>query len=601
MNKYKYVEIVTGEIKYNRGNVVKLDSLQSHINLDYFNSSKPVINGFHSAFCHTKDFLNYENDDSSKSGYDGEVFSEYLFWDMDNKDIDKAREDTIELVDSLSAYNSENVLIYYSGNKGFHVYYMCPELQKFIDNIEFNNIIKNTCIDFAFNLNSFDSKIYDKTRIIRTPNSLHPVTNKYKVHLTIEELNSLTNNEMEVLSSSKRKRDFNTLQNNTNEDMLDIIKNVKSHNKKSNRIFCAGELLDGIVNGFEEGKRNSGYASIAGLLHRRNIDEDFIRSIIYAINKNSNPPVSEQEIDTIVRSIGRYSIDDSYRPAESDDIISIEQASKAWYEIITSSGYCSFGDRFQHLNNRMKLCIPGDTVAIVASSGVGKTTWGLELGNAEAKSKDGYSLMASLEMSRAGIFFRAATIESEELSIDNYVPSTEVAEALLKDSTLKTKVIDKWNNLKIIDRGGLTLDKIVEYYKVAQDLYKNKFSNLVIDYAQNIYGSEEITYSMGMARRFKAVAKDLNTKVIVLMQTNKTLSDDFTEIQKNHIEGAGAYYQAMDYIISAWKSREQNNRIHCKLMKDRWGGSDYKFDMVRNGLKYHTENFVPDRMSYGGL
>jgi hypothetical protein len=36
------------------------------------------------------------------------------------------------------------------------------------------------------------------------------------------------------------------------------------------------------------------------------------------------------------------------------------------------------------------------------------------------------------------------------------------------------------------------------------------------------------------------------------------------------------------------------------MLKDRWGNSEYKFDLVREGLKYHTEDYIPDR-NFGGL
>jgi replicative DNA helicase len=248
----------------------------------------------------------------------------------------------------------------------------------------------------------------------------------------------------------------------------------------------------------------------------------------------------------------------------------------------------------------MKMCIPGDVIAIVAGSGVGKTTLAMELGKQEARSKNSFSLIASLEMSQAGLFFRASTIESEN-HVDNYVPVSGVANDLMSSTDLKCKVIGEWKNLLIIDKGGLSLDRIVEYYKKAQEIYDGKISNLIIDYAQNIQGAEDITYAMVMARKFKEVAKELNTKLFVAMQTNKTYQTDYMEVNKIHIEGAGAYVQACDYIIAFWKSMDQDNRLHGKFLKDRWNGPNYQFDMVRDGLKYHSENYVPDKNNYGGL
>jgi hypothetical protein len=185
-------------------------------------------------------------------------------------------------------------------------------------------------------------------------------------------------------------------------------------------------------------------------------------------------------------------------------------------------------------------------------------------------------------------------MEAVYLNKEHYVPSSDVADELLSNDKLKNIVYEQWKNLKIIDKGGLSLDKIIDYYNIAQDIFDGKISNLCIDYAQNIENAEDINYAMAMARRFKEIAKSLNTKLIVLMQCNKTLTSDYIEPQRNHIEGGGQYFQAMDYIMTFWKSGDQENRLHSNFLKDRWNSANYKFDLVREGLKYHSENFIED-------
>lgn len=593
MNKqdFCYIELVQNNPSY-RGKIVKLPEGHTNYTLDYY--GKEVVNGFSSAFLHTKHFDEHVKSTGSVRNYSGSVFSECLYWDMDNISIEKAQQDTIELVERLKEY-SNNIRIYFSGNKGFHIVLIAPELEDFIDVENFAFGVKKTCSKLAKGLISFDNKIYDNTRILRITNSKHPSTNLYKIPITYDELKTLTGDEIKTLASNQRKIDY-TLEDIKNPELtkLIVVATEEEHETKATGLFSASELLTGIINGFESGQRNSAFASIAGMLHNRNIDDSFIYAILQNINKNNSIPLSDTEIERIVSSISRYQVNEKYAETSNEDIVDIKQAGETWFKIITTAGYCSFGERFKHINERMKLCIPGDTIGIVANSGVGKTSWGLELGNEEAKQKDTYSLLASLEMSRAGIFFRTATMEAVELCENNYVPQSAVASTLLKDAELASRVYSRWKNLKIVDRGGLTLDQIVDYFKIAQDIFKGRVSNLVIDYAQNIFGAEDVTYAAGMARRFKDVAKTLETKLFVLMQCNKTIPDDYTEIQSNHLEGAGAYRHAMDYIIAGWKSHDQTNRIHCKFLKERWGDGLFKFDMVRDGMKYHTENFLPD-------
>jgi replicative DNA helicase len=542
--EYNYSEIVLNGVK-NRGNVFKLPDNTSNIDLDYY--GKETIDSYHSAFLHSQELKLYSEIHGNIKGYKGKVFSKCLFWDLDSYNHDLVRKDTIELTERLLQFNPQNLRIYFSGNKGFHIIYLCPELINLQDNDNFNYKVQILCSNIAQGLSTFDPKIYDKTRIIRTLNSKHSKTNLYKIEITYNELNSLSQKELFELASKQRKSEKIVYKEQFDDNIIRLLNNLsveKTINKRGQ--FNVDEILNGIRFGFDLGNRNSGFATIAGMLHRRNIDQNFIEVILQTINQNNKVPLSEQEITQIVNSINRYPVDVEYTDMEEDDIIDIESAGESWYQIIETSGYTNFGERFKHLNDRLKMVIPGDTIAFVANSGLGKTTMGMELGNNEAKSRNVYSLMASLEMSRAGIFFRGATIEATDLSIENYVPSSEVAKKLLNDSTLKNKVYDVWKNLKIIDKGGISLDKIIEYFNIAQIKYNNKIGNLIIDYAQNIKDSEKIDYSMMMARKFKEIAKSLNTKLFILMQCNKTIPDDYTEVQKSHIEGAGAYSQAMD-------------------------------------------------------
>jgi hypothetical protein len=69
---------------------------------------------------------------------------------------------------------------------------------------------------------------------------------------------------------------------------------------------------------------------------------------------------------------------------------------------------------------------------------------------------------------------------------------------------------------------------------------------------------------------------------------------------KKDIEGVGAVFQVCDYILTLYKSRDNSNRLHSEFLKDRWNGAGYIYDIVREGLKYHTENYLPDTDT-GGL
>lgn len=592
----RYVEIVKGGV-YNRGNVFDISDKNS-LDLDYY--GRNASEAFHSLFIHSKEYMDFKDGDGGKRNYPGKVKADYFFWDMDNPIFDQSRSDTVEIVERLMAYNKDNIRVYFSGNKGFHIVYFYPELLTLKFENEVNVVVRNFCSDIAKGLPSFDTTMYDVPQIIRTPNSRHETTGLYKIPLLYEELKVMGGNEIRELAKQQRKITY-THDPSPDEDINSLLKSCdKAVATSSTRQFNSNQLIEGIRYGFEVSQRNCGYTSLAGLFHSRGFSDDLVEAIILAVNNNSKTPLDEREISSIVNSVSKYNVDSKFSPVVSKDLYTIEDAGESWYKVITESGGCSFGERFDHINKRMKVCIPGDVIGIVANSGNGKSSIGLELGNEEAKTRMMYSVFGSLEMSRAGIFFRAATMEATHLSDEqHYVPSPDVVKELLDTEDLKKEVYDKWKHLLIIDKGGLGIDQIIEYFKLAQKVTNNRCSNLVIDYAQNLNGAENIEYAMKMYRRFKEIAKELNTKLFVLTQCNKTLPTNYTEVEKNHIEGAGSLYQVMDYIMAFWRSNDEPNRLHAKFLKDRWGNSDYKFDLVRQGLKYHSEDYLPDKPQGG--
>lgn len=571
---FNYLEIIDGDVR-NRGNVVQLAEGTTGVNIDYYGEDK--IDCYQSVYLHTESLREWFKDTSRS--YDGIVWTNYFHWDFDHDDLQQSFNDTKELVNRLQKFNPENIKVFFSGNKGFHVLYMSPEIEKF--NGDIPSTVKSVCCSLASDLPTFDSKIYDKTRIFRSINSRHSVTGLYKVQLPTLELEI-----NEILAWAKTQNEANMSYSKTTHEGIYKLMSENQVEITNSSSFNLEGILDGIANGFSEGNRNTGLASVAGLLHRRNLDDNFVNAMLTAINNRSSCPLPPSDIGNIVRSISRYAVDQTYTDPKAEDLKSIDQAGIEWSENFKKYGYCRFGERFKHIENRMKMCIPGDVIGIAAMSGIGKTTLSMEIGNNEAKEQDKKSLFISLEMSNSGIFFRAATICFPRNA--DYIPPEEVARKLKDDKSFFTGVCDEWKNIIIVDKGGLTIDQIVNYYNIASD--RHEISNIVVDYAQNISNAEDIKYSMKMARGLKTIAKDLNTKMFVAMQCNKELQNPYAEIEKNHIEGAGAYFQACDYILGFWWDEKQKNRVHGKFLKNRWGDV-YKFDMVRAGLKFHTEDY----------
>ena len=589
MKRYQYVEIVKGGA-HNRGNVVKLPDNKMNYQLDYF--GKEGVDCFHSVFMQSEEYFDFRDPRGGKKGYTGSVFTPYLYWDMDNEDLTKARQDTLELVERLYVYEKKNIKIYFSGNKGFHVFYMCPELESFVGKIDFNETVRQACVKIAGDLKSFDTRIYDSTRIIRTLNSKHSKTNLYKIEVSYEDLTSLSNQELLELAKTQQKADdsFSFLSNKDIEELLNLS-NVSTEQTRG--VYDGSELLVGISQGFSEGHRNSGLASVAGMLHNRGITTDFVNAFLLAINNNSQDPLPEADVQTIVNSISKYPVSSEYLPVSDEDIVTMAQAGEKWRKIITASGDFSLGDRYKHIIETMDVVLKGDTIGIVANSGCGKSTLLLDMCNEYAKVKGGYSLFLSLEMAQHACYFRAATM-SQDADEEGEVSSKDVAYDLLNDVEFRQRVESEWSSTLIVDKGSISLEQVQSFFEKAQELTGGRIAIVALDYLQYLEGAHDIVKMMRMARDVKDVAKKMNVITMLAVQTNKSMKNSYIEVEDEHVEGIKAIVQALDWNMGFWKSKGDSKRLHGKFLKTRWAKTDKRFDLIRSGLRYSTTEVMEE-------
>lgn len=143
---------------------------------------------FYSVFDHTEEYLKFVEKTGSVSTYDGAVSCDYLPFDLDGE---TAQDDAWKLVlwflDPPGHY-SDTLKIYFSGNKGFHIFlpnnmFSCPSK-------EIPSIMKLSAESIAqkLQLKSFCPSIYHRTGIIRAPNSKHEKSGLYKIPLEVCEL-----------------------------------------------------------------------------------------------------------------------------------------------------------------------------------------------------------------------------------------------------------------------------------------------------------------------------------------------------------------------------------------------------------------------------
>jgi hypothetical protein len=145
-----------------------------------------------SAFTYPTDFRHHLEETGSTKDYAGPCWAPWLWWDIDREDnLDAALSDARGLAAAIlqrySPLDDDDLLLFYSGAKGFHV--GMPVTWGPEPSVDFNRVARR----FAENLAALarvtiDTGVYDKVRLFRAPNSRHPKTGLHKRRLTLDEL-----------------------------------------------------------------------------------------------------------------------------------------------------------------------------------------------------------------------------------------------------------------------------------------------------------------------------------------------------------------------------------------------------------------------------
>ena len=174
-----------------RGNIRKLDYIPDLYKTNY--------NGecYSSVYRYRPDY--------TPKGYKGPVWACGLHFDLDGS---TALPDTRELLQRLSIDATglyiDDLHIYFSGSKGFHVIALSREIQALEPSQDIPKIIKAMCSKLAEDLPSFDNAVYDISRIFRVPNSRHQKSGLYKIPLFSQEIFSLSLDQIKLLAAKKR-------------------------------------------------------------------------------------------------------------------------------------------------------------------------------------------------------------------------------------------------------------------------------------------------------------------------------------------------------------------------------------------------------------
>ena len=195
---------------------------------------------------------------------------------------------------------------------------------------------------------------------------------------------------------------------------------------------------------------------------------------------------------------------------------------------------------------------PGEVLQYIARSGVGKTTWLVNV------------IVRVLRYQRIPIIFFSLEQQKEPIfEIMMQILMTAKAEnvkRLFKGELLDSvhKQLDEIKkNFIIVDEGGLTLKDIEEYVKLADmHIFEQPSRAVFIDYMGYIKGNKGSTgyeRTTEIAKELKEFAKRTNKAVFSLHQTSRDGKGGWTPVDMTMARDSGAVEESADYMLGGWR------------------------------------------------
>lgn len=266
----------------------------------------------YSAFCSA---FRYNTTDIDNSLMYGDMYFDF----DDINDFEHVRKDAIvvlNMIEVVFLVKKELMKIYFSGSKGIHII-LPAEILGVIPSAELNQVYKyiaNLAKGFTPN-KTVDTQIYDNKRLFRIPNTRHEKTGLYKIPITLNELQTLSIDQIKQMATQQRViqypiySELPTANRAYQKIIEEYLRNKEQENKNKGRRFrktfnfippCIQYILE---NGAQEGERNITIACLAGFYksYGKTLDETI--ELISDWNDNNSKPTGKNELIKTIKSI----------------------------------------------------------------------------------------------------------------------------------------------------------------------------------------------------------------------------------------------------------------------------------------------------------
>ncbi len=605
----KYVRL--NKTVANKGSLVPIEVLEDSAMLKDHLKEDPNADWYTSIYYYSKEAKEYfDKNDHSIKGYNGPAFSNKLVFDFDSKVLDEAKQDSITLLtrlleDGVDIQNSSRV--YFSGSKGFHV--EIPVNKEFTP-----DELKSICTNIAGDLKTFDSKVYNTTRLFRLQGTRHQETGLYKTELEPNDLNELSIDEIKKKASFKTVLGFTpksvenlafldkykvvtkpkvlqvvTTDTETGINGLDTIDFTQCPRTTPRCIYALSKGI--MVPG--EGERNAIFFRLAAYYKNQGHSKEETHGLLKGIARNNSllypnaEPFKKQEIwNTVLSSVYSPSANWKAIPGAAGtdkenptikrycDAIGKHTSHKCCLHTESSTNdkttmeisevfdsFKVFAENFDKnivrtginfVDDNMKIAT-GTSTLLVGAAGSGKTTASLNMLELAGQTNQ-QNMFFSMDMHRNMVYLKLAqklTNYSQEQIFDFHRTGNKI-----KIGEIKEIIALKYKNTLFDFSSTLTLDQMQVKILDAEQKTGNKMKLVITDYASRISGPHSDTYANARynALKSKEVADITDVASIILSQISRNTGDGGTPIRtKRAAKESGDWEESASNVITMWR------------------------------------------------
>lgn len=594
-----------------KSDLIPISEYQKEMGIRF--KKNPVDDYYTSLFQFPNEAYDYfKSNNNSISGYSGEVIKKNLFFDFDNKNsLEIAKSDLLALIKELAVRLSKtgteilnSSKIWFSGNKGFHLE-ICTQ-QSFS-----NEEMKELAGSFN-NIESLDTGIYDKVRLIRVQGTRHQVSGLYKTRLDPQQFGSLSIENIKELAKERRIGSFKKIEKELDvkklftfiekKPTLQIVKSKEIEGvkgldlinfKKINKGYprCIYALLQGImIPG--RGERSRIYLRLACFLRNQGFDKEHTHNLLKAtIRKNAQLYGGSEQYDkkelwnTAIKSAfnkedshyskGSWGIDPdsddgqlfkqycdcidkvtdkkcSMHSKRKQNIVTIDEVYDSFTNFARNISHNRILTGVDFIDDNMKI-IRGTMNLLIGGAGTGKTTLCLNI--MENANKNGiYTMFFSFDMNRDTIYLKLAQKHSKYKQDELLeLAKNNNQKALQK---IRMDIKNHYDKTFFDFSSTSTLEEIKNKIIATEEQNNIKIGFVVVDYASRVSGPFSDSYANAKhnALLSKQVADETETAFLFLSQISRSTGDGASPLRtKRAAKDAGDWEEAAQNVITMWR------------------------------------------------